>query len=105
MDDHNHIFESGSKESRLARICRMSVPQLRAFSPMRIPYEDLEKLCFDDAEVVFEAGFCTPEEWQRYCYDFRNKAFKISDLGRIMAKQYARANNLPLPLSDRPLHD
>ena len=103
MDDHDHIIDSNSDESKLARIFKMSVPQLRAFLPVRFPYEDLKALPFGDAEVVFRQGCCTEDDWQHYCYDFRNDSFKLSDLGAKESLEYAKKNDLPLPLSDRPV--
>lgn len=102
MTDHSHVIDDQSRLSKLARICKMSIPTLRAMMPLRIPYDDLKQLTFGDAQVCHEMGVITEDDWGRYCYDFRDLAFRFSNLGKAAAAVYAQRNGLPLPMTDRP---
>ena len=84
---------------RLAKLCKMSVPTVKATLPMKIPLADLKT--YDDAEIARHFGCITEPEWREFCYHFRDKTFKFTDLGKADAARHAEENGLPLPHSDR----
>jgi len=94
-----HLTDPDALICKLAALCKMSVPQVRAFLPMKIPIEDLKT--FEDAEVARRFECITEKEWREFCYHFRDKAFKFSDLGKVDAARHAEENGLHLPHSDR----
>ena len=64
--------------------------------------ERSEELTFEEAETQHRAGVLSRKEFDQYCYEWRNACFRFSTTGRWQARRHARANNLPLPVSDRP---
>ena len=79
----------------------MSVPTVKAAlrGGLRIPIEDL--LTYDDAEVARHFGCIKEPVWREFCYLWRDKTFRLSDLGKEDAARHAEENDLPLPQSDR----
>jgi hypothetical protein len=84
---------------KLAKLCKMSVPTVRAALPLRIPLEDLKTM--DDAETARHFGCITEKVWREFCFRWRNETFRFSNLGKAEAAQHAEENGLPTALSDR----
>jgi hypothetical protein len=97
----DHWTNPDSLIGKLAKLCKMSVPTVRAALPMRIPLADLKT--YDDAEVARHFGCITEPQWREWCYLWRDSAFRFSDLGEAEAQQHARENDLPLSQSDQPV--
>jgi len=94
-----HWLDASTPISKLAKLCKMSVKQVRAFLPMKIPLSDIRT--FDEAEIARHFGCITEPEWREFCYKFRDDGFKMSDLGKEDAVRHAQDNDLPPPFSDR----
>jgi hypothetical protein len=94
-----HWLNDDTLISRLARLCKMSVPTVRAMLPMKIPVADLTT--FGEAETARHFGCITEPEWREFCYRWRDGADRFYDLGQDAAARWAADNDLPPPLSDR----
>lgn len=84
---------------KLAKLCKMSVPTVRAALPLRIPLEDLKTM--DNAETARHFGCIKEPVWREFCFRWRNETFRFSDFGKAEAAQHAEENGLPTALSDR----
>jgi len=95
----SHWLDDSSPLSKLAKLCKMSVPTLRDALPMKIPLKDLKTL--DDAETARHFGCIKEPVWREFCYRWRDEAFRFSDLGKREAARHAEEHGLKLPSSDR----
>tara|TARA_Y100000310_G_scaffold218778_1_gene220082 strand:- start:2962 stop:3273 length:312 start_codon:yes stop_codon:yes gene_type:complete len=99
VDNENLLTDQDSPLAKLAKLCKMSIPQVKAFMPMKIPLEDIET--YDDAATARHFGCITEDEWCRWCYEWRDTTFRYSNLGKDAATRWAEDNNLPPPSSER----
>lgn len=97
----DHWINPDSMIGKLAKLCKMSVPTVRAALPLRIPLEDLKTM--DDAEIARHFGCITEKVWREFCYRWRDSADRFSDLGRAASVRHAAENGLRPARSDLPL--
>ena len=75
-----------------------------------LSWEQIEHLTYEQASHATDDGLIDTETWERYCYEFRNRVYRYSALGKRAAARYAKRHNLPTltptgPRNDRPTPD
>lgn len=55
---------------------------------------------FRDVEIYRQKGLISEEDWEWYCYVFRDSTFRFSDIGKGAAARYAARRGIDLPMTD-----
>lgn len=64
---------------------------------------EMQTMIFNEAQRRWKYGTITNEQFNEYCYEYRNLTFRYSELGQSQAREHARLNNLPIAYSDRAI--
>jgi len=64
-------------------------------------WDELKAMSFGAAERSTDDF----ELWERYCYVWRDRSYRYSELGRHEAARYAKRHGLEPPYTDRPLEE
>lgn len=62
---------------------------------------DMSNWTFNDAKRYKDNGLITQERFWEYCYLFRDRSYRYSDVGKWEARRWAAMKGLPLPSTDR----
>lgn len=62
----------------------------------------IKLLSFDEALVLHLRGDLSLEEWEEYCYSYRDACYRVGSQGTGCAARHAARAGLPLPYSDLP---